>query len=364
MVIIFSANSFEHLYKLRINILKNFKNQGFEIHAIAKKDRFQDKITALGIKTESININPNSKNFLGDISLLFNYYRIFKKIKPDILYNSTIKPNIYGSMISGLLNIRTINNISGLGTGFLKSKTLKKLIIILYRFSSKRVYKIYFQNKDDMIFFEKERISKKNQSTLIPGSGVDLNFFKRKTKFTPNEKINFIFIGRILKEKGILELINAFKKFQETHTSKLTIIGSYDPNNRSSVNIEQLINNIDLAESIHYLGVKENIIDNLENSDCLILPSYREGLSNVMLEAMSMKLPVLASNVPGCKDLIVNNNGLLFEPKSEKSIYNALKKFSALSKSEIIKMGENGRKFVEEKYDIRLLLKIYQKDII
>ena len=364
MIILFSANSFEHLYKLRIKILENFKKQGFKVYAVAKDDEFKTKITELGIKVITININPHSKNFLKDISLLVSYYKIFKKIKPDILYNSTIKPNIYGSMISGLLKIKTINNISGLGTGFLKSKILKRLIIILYRFSNKNVHRIYFQNNEDMIFFEQEKISKKNQSTLIPGSGVDTNFFKRKTKFSPNKKTNFIFIGRILKEKGILELISAFNKFQKNYPSKLTIIGSYDPANPSSVNIKEFIDDVDLDQSIHYLGVKKNIIDYLENSDCLILPSYREGLSNVLLEAMSMKLPVLASNVPGCKDLVINNNGFLFEPKSEESIYNALKKFASLSKREIIDMGENGRELVEKKYDFRLLLKIYQKDII
>ena len=281
-----------------------------------------------------------------------------------MLYNSTIKPNIYGSIISRLLKIKTINNISGLGTGFLKSKILKRLIIILYRFSSKKVHRIYFQNKDDMTFFEKEKISKKNQSTLIPGSGIDTNFFTRKTKFSPNKKINFIFIGRILKEKGIVELIKAFNRFQKNNLAKLTVIGNYDPENPSSVNIDKLISKIGSGQSIHYLGAKENIIDYLENSDCLILPSYREGLSNVLLEAMSMKLPVLASNVPGCKDLIVNNNGLLFQPKSEKAIYDVLNKFASLSKREIIDMGENGRELVEKKYDVKLLLKIYQEDII
>lgn len=363
MVIIFSANSFEHLYKLRINILKNFKNQSFDVYAIAKRDKFQKKIAELGVKTIPINMNPNSINFLGDMGLLVNYYRIFKKINPDVLYNSTIKPNIYGSLISGLLKIKTINNISGLGTGFLKSKTLKKLIIILYRFSSKKVFKIYFQNKDDMIFFEKKKISKKNQSTLIPGSGIDTNLFKRKTEFIPNEKLNFIYIGRILKEKGILELINAFKKFQENHSATLTIIGKYDPSNPSSINIKQLLESNNLCRSVKYLGYQENISNFLENSDCLILPSYREGLSNVILEAMSMKIPVLTSNVPGCKDLIINNNGLLFKPKSERSIYNALKQFSSLSKREIINMGQNGRELVEKKYGIDLLLKIYNNDI-
>ena len=145
-----------------------------------------------------------------------------------------------------------------------------------------------------------------------------LIFFARKTKFSPNEKLNFIFIGRILKEKGIVELIKAFNRFEKNSLAKLTIIGNYDPENPSSVNINKLTGKIGSVQSIHYLGPKENIIDYLENSDCLILPSYREGLSNVLLEAMSMKLPVLASNVPGCKELIVNNNGLLFQPKVKK----------------------------------------------
>lgn len=361
MKIIFSANSYVHLYKLRLEVIKRLISEGHEIIAVGANDEYKEKIENEGIKCLSINISPNSTNVFSDLKLLTNYITLYRKIKPDIIFNSTIKPNIYGSMASNFLKIKTINNVSGLGTSFLKSKMLEYLVINLYKISQRYVFKIFFQNQTDFEFFLKNKICDENQAELIPGSGINTRKFKRNTVFRPNEFKKFLFVGRLINEKGVNELLSAAEKFLVNNNGHFTFVGDYDSQNPSSVNIKEFKNRINSFKNIEYLGYKEDIKNLIQESDCLILPSYREGLSNVILEALSMEIPVLASNVPGCNDLIIDEfNGLLFEPRNFEDLFHKISKFSELSDSKIINMGINGRKFVVDKYDLDILFTHYE----
>ncbi len=362
MIVLFSANSFEHIYKLRIDVIKHIKDQGHEIYAVAANDNYRNKLEKCGVNIISVKIQANKKNIFSDLSLLLQYYKIFKKINPHILFNSTIKSNIYGSIVSNLLNIKTINNISGLGTTFLQSNILKWFVIYLYKFSQKNVHKIYFQNKADLNLFEKLKISNTSKSKLIPGSGVNSSKFKRSKKLIPSTKINFLFIGRLVKEKGLNELITAFAQYLDSYEASLIIAGQYNKNNPSSIKMSNFM--LSEEKNITYIGHKKNVKKLLEEVDCLILPSYREGLSNVVLEALSMEVPVIASNVPGCKELIIHGkNGFLCEPRSPDSLYRQIVKFHNLASDRKIDMGIYGRKLIKEKYDIKFLYKIYMEDL-
>lgn len=361
MIALYSANTFQHLFKLRLDILKKLKNDGNMVYTIAENDKYRCKIEELGIKTIAVKVNSKNKNVFQDFLLILKYVKIFNRIKPDIIFNSTIKPNIYGSMASNFLKIKTINNVSGLGTSFLKSKMLEYLVINLYKISQRNVFKIFFQNQTDFEFFLKNKICDENQAELIPGSGINTRKFKRNTVFRPNEFKKFLFVGRLINEKGVNELLSAAEKFLVNNNGHFTFVGDYDSQNPSSVNIKEFKNRINSFKNIEYLGYKEDIKNLIQESDCLILPSYREGLSNVILEALSMEIPVLASNVPGCNDLIIDEfNGLLFEPRNFEDLFHKISKFSELSDSKIINMGINGRKFVVDKYDLDILFKHYE----
>ena len=189
MKLIFSANSFIYIYKLRFDIIKKLKNLNYEIIVVAGEDRFKNIIQNLGFETHSIGIQPNKKNIFSDLYLALQYLYIYSKIKPDIVFHSTIKPNIYGSIATRILGIRTINNISGLGTVFFKKNFIQRLVIFLYKISQKKVDTMLFQNDDDLNFFLEKSICKKNQTKRIPGSGVNLNKFNR-SKFHANEQKN------------------------------------------------------------------------------------------------------------------------------------------------------------------------------
>ena len=164
MKITFSANSFIHIYKLRFDVIKKLKDLNYQIVIVAGDDDFKNIIEKLGFETYSVNIQPNKKNIFADLYLVFQYLYIYSKIKPDTVFHSTIKPNIYGSLATRILGIRTINNISGLGTVFFKKNFIQKLVIFLYKISQRKVDTILFQNDDDLNLFLEKSMCKKNQA--------------------------------------------------------------------------------------------------------------------------------------------------------------------------------------------------------
>ena len=365
MKIIFSANSYIHLYKLRFEIIKRLISDGHEIIVVGGEDKYKKKIEDTGIKCLSINISSNSTNAFSDLKLLINYITIYKKIKPDIIFHSTIKPNIYGSIASRILKIKTINNISGLGTVFFKENIVKSLVIKLYQFSQKKVFKIFFQNKYDMELFTQMKICSYDQARKIPGSGINIDKFhsKKFKKFKRNNNFEFTYIGRLIEEKGIYEFIEAAKlitkKFQNID---FKIIGDYDENNNSSISkaiLEKVINN-----NIIHTSYVDDVRQSIVNSDCIVLPSWREGLSNILLESCSLETPVITCNTPGCKDVVIHQyNGLLCLPKNALDLSRKMEEMIKLSNNQRTKLGKNGRERVGKIFSIDKVFDAY-KDVL
>tara|TARA_Y100001980_G_C14538926_1_gene316245 strand:+ start:896 stop:2002 length:1107 start_codon:yes stop_codon:yes gene_type:complete len=366
MKIIFSANSYVHLYKLRLEVIKRLISEGHEIIAVSGNDKYKKKIEDEGIKCLSINISPNSTNVISDFKLLIDYITTYRKIKPDIIFHSTIKPNIYGSIASRILKIKTVNNISGLGTIFFKNNFTQKIVKFLYRISQKKVEKILFQNNEDLEFFLINNFCKKNQVLRIPGSGVNTSFYKKSKNIKSKNLFSFAYIGRPVREKGVIEYIDSAKLFSNSFTGvEFKILGGFDERNSSEVTKNQLLKKIEGYSTIKIEGYQEDIREIYNRIDCLVLPSYREGLSNVIMEACSMEIPVIASNVPGCNELITNDqNGFLFEEKNVQSTFNAMTKIYNLSEKRRLQMGYNGRKKMINNYDIEIIKKIYHNIIL
>ena len=367
MKIIFSANSYVHLYKLRLEVIKRLISEGHEIIAVGANDEYKEKIENEGIKCLSINISPNSTNVFSDLKLLINYITLYRKIKPDTIFHSTIKPNIYGSIASSILKIKTINNISGLGTVFFKENVIKSIVIKLYQFSQKKVFRIFFQNKYDMELFTEMKICTHNQAKKIPGSGINVDKFdsKKFKKNKRNDNFEFTYIGRLVKEKGIYEFIEAAqlitKKFQNID---FKIIGDYDVNNKSSISknfFEKVVNeNNNIIHNSYVDDVRQSIV----NSNCIVLPSWREGLSNILLESCSLETPVITSNTPGCKDVVIHQyNGLLCSPKNALDLSIKMEKMIKLSISQQNKLGKNGRERVGKIFSIDKVFDAY-KDVL
>jgi len=365
MRIVYSANSFEHIYHLRYEVVQVLQNLSDELILLAATDEYQQKLENMGFTTLSINIDKNGSNPFRDTLLTINYFLTYKKISPNLIFHSTIKPNIYGSLASRILKLRTINNISGLGTIYFSNILIKIIGYGLYKISQKKVYKILFQNEEDLNLFVEKKICFRNQAILIPGSGVNTNKFKNEEKKS-KEIFSFAFIGRLVKKKGILEFIQSSKKiYHDLPHSEFLIIGSFNKKNKDSIKEKDFFNLIKGYDRIKYLGHQENIKDILKLIDCVVLPSHREGMSNILMEACSMEIPIIASDVPGCKEIIINGyNGYTFNYKKISSISKSMKKMFNLSNEERNQMGIAGRNLMIKKFSRENVLNVYKKLVL
>ena len=361
MKIVFFSNSSWSIYNFRKNLIKKLIKGGKTVYILSSKDKQTNKLRALGCKFVNINIQNNNINPIKDFLLILKLKKILSEINPDYILNFTIKPLIYGTFIAGKLNIKSISMITGLGTIFIKKNFLTLIVIFLYRISFSKVYRVIFQNKDDRKKFTRLKIVKQNKCVLSPGSGVDLKYFKYiKNNFT--SKTNFLLSGRLLREKGVYEFIEAARKINnETENCKFKIVGSIDKKNPSSIN-ESILKDFLINKNNSFNTFSEDIRKFINWSNCVVLPSYREGTPRGLLEALSTGRPIITTNAVGCKEVIVNNkNGFKIKIKDVNSIYLAIKKFHNLNLYKKIKMSKYSRKFVSKKFNEKIVISIYEK---
>ena len=301
------------------------------------------------------------------INLLFVYI----KYQPDLVHHFTIKPCLYGGTIARFLGIKNIiNHITGLGPAYFSKRVklnyINKILKPLYKYafnSRNNIVNIFHNNSDRNTFVSKNITSKKN-SKVIHGSGVDIDYFTKEKKQRAKNRIKkVLFPARIIKEKGIVELIYACEElWNENYKFFLNIAGEIDTENKSHINKKDfayLIKN----KNISFLGKCNNMPEIYKNMDIVVLPSWREGLSKSLLEAAAMSMPIITTNVPGCRDIIKNNfSGLVVTLKSKEKLKSALK--ILLNDQKLAtKLGRNARKIVSEKYEVQninnQILKVY-----
>lgn len=365
MKIIFSSNVAWSIFNFRKDLLQSLQKDGHEIHCVSNdEDGYSSKLKDLDFKFHKVNIKNNSKNPIKDIFLIREYFKIYKSIKPDIILHNAIKPNIYGTIVAGVLSFKTINNISGLGTLFIKKSLSTYLAKFLYFISQKFATIVFFQNKHDMKLFIDSNLVSKNKCKLINGSGVDTTRFIPNNNIIKSNEFHFLFVGRMLKDKGIVELFEAAKQINsEGYKFRLTFLGDLYKDNETSIS-EDVLKKWQKESFIQYLGATDDVISAMQTADCLVLPSYREGLSKVLIEASSIGIPIITSDVPGCKDVVIDNtNGFLCKVKSSTDLAKQMKKMLELDNKARIKMGENNRKRAKDIFDVNIINKVYRDEI-
>ena len=363
--IIFSANTAWYLYNFRRSSISLALNMGYSVSCVAGNDEYSNNLKDLGASFYPLNINKSSINPISEIKLLVDIFRIYRLISPAVIFQFTVKNNLYGSIVSKVLKINCINNISGLGTGIIEDGLTSKLIKILYRVTQSFPFHTHFQNPDDLEYMKNLKLIGSNVS-VIPGSGVDTEYFNPKAVSEKNNEIfRFLYVGRLLKDKGLIELFNAISTLIEKKINvELHVVGIRDLNNPSAID-SQSLEEWNKKNYITFFDKTDNVRQYLSSADCFVLPSYREGLSRSILEAMAMSLPVITTKVPGCSHLVEDGiNGFLCDSKSIYSLARAMDRIIKLDLNKRIELGKNGREIAIQKFDIKLVEKSVSDCII
>jgi glycosyltransferase involved in cell wall biosynthesis len=345
----------------RLPIALEARRRGYDVTVMAIDTGRADEIRSYGLHfiplpTDRRGLNPFRE--LGIIKLLYHYY---KTQKPDVVHHVALKPVIYGSLAARLCRrIHFVNAISGMGYIFSnteKETLLRKIVLRIFKIAFKNPsLEFIFQNNDDRNLIMGLGVIKETQAHIIEGSGIDLNEFKFVPESNP-DVIRILYTGRLLRDKGIVELIEASRILKNKYGTKVSVLlaGDIDPENRASLTKSQVENWQDEG-IIEWLGFQKDIFSLLASSHIVVLPSYREGLPKSLIEACAVGRPIVTTNVPGCRDVVTDGlNGLLVPVRDSASLAEALEKLIG-NDSLRSEMGRQGRAVAERKFSIESVL--------
>lgn len=311
-----------------------------------------DELKSMDIKIFKSSLNRRGVNPIKDFRLIIQYWNVFRKERPNTIITYTIKPNIYGGIVCRLLKIPYVSNITGLGTAFQKQGFLKKIVTFLYKLGLKKADVVFFENVENLNIFLDYNIIKKEQSYLLNGAGVNLKKYQSAEYPKMNDVTKFLFIGRVMQEKGINELLKAMNRLNnERAHCILDILGDYEED------FSTIIKEYEKCGWLFYHGHIEDVRPFIERCHCFVLPSWHEGMANTNLECAAMGRPIITSNIHGCKEAVIENvSGYLCEKQNEDSLYQMMKKFMTLSYDERKAMGIAGREHMVEMFDKRKVI--------
>ena len=358
MRILILSNFAHGLYQFRSELISNLISEGYEVFVSIPKDEFSEMIVSLGASVIDTEFKRRGKNPFKDIALFKKYKTMIKEVQPDVVLTYTIKPNVYGGLACTKTGTPYLSNVTGIGTSIAHGGLLSKLTTTLYRKGLKNSECVFFQNKSNKKLFEEKRVTV-GKTKLIPGSGVNLEKHSAEPYPDDDGQTRFLFIGRVMKDKGIEELLGAMKTVSEKHPGvSLDIVGGYDED--YSAQIDEAVK----AGYVRYHGQQPDVHEFIKNSHCAVLPSYHEGMANVMLESASTCRPVITTTVPGCRETFDEGvTGFGCEAQSTESLTEALERFIALSYEEKKKMGLAGREKMEREFDREIVIDSYMEEI-
>jgi glycosyltransferase involved in cell wall biosynthesis len=356
-------NTSWNIYNFRLNFVRSMLAKGYDVHTIAPIDNYTHYLEELGCTHHNVKMDSRGANPIKDLGLMFELWGIYRKVRPDIILHYTIKPNVYGTLAASMLRIPTINNVCGLGTVFLKNNLVSALAMMLYKLAFRFPRKVFFQNPDDLALFLNKNLIPAKSADLIPGSGIDLSHFT-PTDFKRNDTFTFLLISRLITDKGIMEYVEAVRKLKSKGVAaRFQILGAKDPEHARGIKLS-IIDEWIKAGTIEYLGTSDDVRNFINQADCVVLPSYREGTPRTLLEAAGSSKPIVATDVPGCHHVVEDNyNGLLCKLKSADDLALKMEQMLALDNATLKKFGENGRKKIEFEFDEKIVITKYLQEI-
>lgn len=346
------CNCSSGLNDFRGMLIDKLISKGREVFAIVPMTDLKEELHAerqlesRNVNLLRIKINRRGMNPFSEAKLFFSYLKAVKTIKPGIVLTYTIKPNIYGGLACRLAKVPYAINITGLGSAFETTVLLRKFAVLMNRVSCKKAKVIFFENEENRQYFINQNIVDERHTYRLNGAGVDLDYFY-PTPYPKGENIKFLFMGRIMKEKGVDELFAAMQELVKNGIKcELDILGGYEEKYEEKIRIYEE------DGWLHYYGYQEDVRPYIERCHCFVLPSWHEGMANTNLECAASGRPIITSNIHGCLEAVIENeSGFLVEKKNAKDLYDVMNSFASLSYEDRREMGLAARRHMESVFD-------------
>lgn len=359
--IMISVNTAWNLYNFRVGLIKALVNHGYQVVAAVPGDEYAHRLGDLGCRFIDLPMDSNGTHPGRDLSLLMRYFRVLRSERPFAYLGYTVKPNVYGSLAAHMLRIPVINNIAGLGTTFINSGFLTRIVRMLYRIALSRSRLIFFQNADDQAFFINTGLVRAGSTDRLPGSGMDLARFQPVPPLPLQDRpFVFLLVSRMLRDKGVEEYVEAARRVQrQVSPVQFQLLGFVDAANSNSISLER-IRGWEREGVARYLGRTDDVRPYLANADCVVLPSYREGTPRSLLEAAAMARPIITTDAVGCRDVVDDHvNGLLCRVRDAGDLSEKMMQMVRLSPEQRLEMGMAGRRKVETEFDEKVVIQKY-----
>jgi len=360
--LIIISNTSWNLYNFRLPLMRKLREAGHEVVAMAPYDEYSDRLADAGFRYADLPMNNKGTNPIEDIGFSIRLFKLFRRERPSVVLTYTPKPNIYASIAGGFSRTAVIPNISGLGATFIRQGLVTRIIKFLYRWALRYPQCVFFQNHDDLNLFVSLGLVKKEVAKRIPGSGIDTKVFSplsAESSETGSATI-FLLVARILWDKGVGEYVEAARMLKQKYPdAEFQLLGFLDVENPQAVPREKVEEWV--AEGvINYMGKTDSVIDIMREADCVVLPSYREGLPRTLIEAGSLAKPIVTTDTAGCRDVVDDGvTGLLCELKSADDLADKMEKIIDMSAAERLGMGELGREKIVREFDEKIVIDMY-----
>ncbi len=359
MLVVFSGNTSWSMYKFRLAVMKDLQRRGFDVVVVAPFDEFTQKLRDENIEVHDVaTMKRSGINPMQDFQLYQDYLNIYKALRPNIIFHYTIKPNIYGTFAAKKLKIPSVSIVTGLGYTFIHKTIISAIVVKMYAVTLRKACQVWFLNNDDRHIFESKKIVSKNKMLVINGEGIDTETYN----FEPIDVTtrSFIIVARLLYDKGINEYYKAAKKLKAIYPEvQFKILGYLNVDNPMAINKTQIDEWVN-SGVIDYLGSTPDVRPYLINSTCVVLPSYREGISVTLMEGASMGRPLIASNISGCKELIDDGeSGFLCKVKDANDLADKMELVIKMDNERLREMSKKGRAKILKQFDVNYLYPIY-----
>lgn len=363
MKILILVNHDNTIYNFRKELIQRLIDEKHEIFISSPYGKRIPYFEELGCHWLDTKLDRHGINPVKDVQLTYLYFKLVANIKPDIMLTFTIKPNIYGGIVASINRVPFLVNITGLGTAFGRFKLLQLLIRLLYKYALRNADCVFFQNTANQNFFINNHLIR-GKSVLLPGSGVNLNYFSclpypENKELSNYDRLDFAFISRVMHDKGIDEFLEAARYLKTTYPKLFFHVCGF-----CEEAYGDKLAALEKENIILYHGMVTDIRIILEQVHCVVLPSYHEGMSNALLEASASGRPIIASDIPGCREIVSNGiNGYLCAPRNTEDLIQKMEKFIRLPYEEKKKFGISGRKNVELKFNREKVIELYLEEI-